>query len=345
MRDFYRKISLTSKEIVIRALNYKETERIPMNLPSPYPDDFLFGNYKLKKSENTQWYKIDDKGTEEMVDEWGNIWRRLSGISKGEVYEGVLENLGEVEKITLPDLDNYENYEEVDSNFSENGKDKFKVGVFSGFAFNITRKMRKLDQYLMDLILNKDKVFSLNSRVNDLLGEAIKNYAKAGADAVMFPEDWGTQENLMISPESWREIFKPGFIRLCNVAHKHGLKVFMHSCGKMTVIISDLIESGIDVLQFDQPKVHGIDKLMEYSGKVTYWCPADIQSTLQSKDEKVIESDVKEMLEKLGRKGGGFIAGYYVDNKAIGLDPKWQDIACRAFVKYGSGYKGKVIIG
>ena len=158
----------------------------------------------------------------------------------------------------------------------------------TGFVFNITRKMRKLDQYLM------------------------------------------------ISPELWREVFKPGFIRLCNIAHKHGLKVFMHSCGKMTVIIPDLIEAGIDVLQFDQPKIHGIDKLAEYSGKVTYWCPADIQNTLQSRDEEVIESDIKEMLEKLGGKGGGFIARYYGDNEGIGLDAKWQDIACRAFVKYGN---------
>ncbi len=102
------------------------------------------------------------------------------------------------------------------------------------------------------------------------------------------------------------------------------------------MIIPDLIECGIDVLQFDQPKIHGIKKLAEYSGKVTYWCPADIQNTLQTKDEKVIESDIREMVEKLGGKSGGFIAGYYRDNKSIGLEPKWQDVACRAFVKYGN---------
>jgi len=139
----------------------------------------------------------------------------------------------------------------------------------------------------------------------------------------------------MISPSLWREIFKPGFIRLCNTAHKHGLKVFMHSCGKITEIIPDLIECGIDCFQFDQPKIHGIDKLAEYSGKVTFWCPADIQDTLQTRNEEIIERDVKELIEKLGRKGGGFIAGYYPDNEGIGLDPKWQDIACKAFVKYG----------
>lgn len=55
---------------------------------------------------------------------------------------------------------------------------------------------------------------------------------------------------------------------------------------------------------------------------------------MQSGDEEIIESDIKEMLEKLGAKGGGFIAGYYGDNEGIGLDVKWQDIACRAFAKW-----------
>ena len=325
---------MTGREIVIKTLNYDWPERIAMELPSPYPNDFYSCSYNLTGSETSKWYKID-KNTEERIDEWGNIWRRLDGRTKGEIHKGILDNLDMIEKIGLPDLDNYQNYKEAEGNFASN-KDKFRIGSLPGFAFNITRKMRKLDQYLVDLLLNKDKILILNEKINSLLEKAIENYAKAGADAILFCEDWGTQENLMISPELWREIFKPGFIRLCNVAHKHDLKVFMHSCGKMTVIIPDLIECGIDVLQFDQPKIHGIDKLAEYSGKVTYWCPADIQNTLQSRDEEVIESDIKEMLEKLGGKGGGFIARYYGDNEGIGLDVKWQDIACRAFVKYGN---------
>ena len=324
---------MTSKEIVIRTLNYDQPERIAMNLPSPYLNDFYSYSYNLIGSETSKWHKID-KNTEERIDEWGNIWRRLDGRTKGEIHKGILDNLDMIEKIGLPDLDNYQNYKEAEGNFASN-KDKFRIGSLPGFAFNITRKMRKLDQYLVDLLLNKDEIVILNEKINTLLEKAIWNYARAGADAIFFYEDWGTQENLMISPGLWREVFKPGFVRLCNTAHENKLKVFMHSCGKMTVIIPDLIECGIDVLQFDQPKVHGIDKLSEYSGKVTYWCPADIQSTLQSRDEKVIESDVKEMIEKLGCKGGGFIAGYYRDNEGIGLDAKWQNIACKAFIKYG----------
>jgi uroporphyrinogen decarboxylase len=44
---------------------------------------------------------------------------------------------------------------------------------------------------------------------------------------------------------------------------------------------------------------------------------------------------MREMLDKLWKGRGGFVAGYYGDNVAIGLDPKWQGGACDEFTKYG----------
>jgi uroporphyrinogen decarboxylase len=139
----------------------------------------------------------------------------------------------------------------------------------------------------------------------------------------------------MIHPNKWREMFKPGYIHLCRVAHQHDLKVFMHSCGKITAIIPDLTDAGIDVLQFDQPRLHGIDTLARFHGQVTFWSPVDIQTTLQKGDEAAIEADARDMVHKMGGPDGGFIGGYYGDNPSIGLDPHWQDVACRAFIKYG----------
>lgn len=41
------------------------------------------------------------------------------------------------------------------------------------------------------------------------------------------------------------------------------------------------------------------------------------------------------MLDKLWKGRGGFVAGYYADNAAIGLDPTWQNYACQEFFEYG----------
>ena len=165
----------------------------------------------------------------------------------------------------------------------------------------------------------------------------IVNYAQAGADCVMFPEDWGTHHTTLVNPDLWYRMFFPRFKRLCAIAHENNLKVFMHSCGQIEPIVPGLIKAGIDLLQFDQPDLHGIDILAKHqeTAHITFWCPIDIQVTLQACDQETIQNKAREMLDKLWKGRGGFIAGYYGDNASIGLDPKWQRYACETFDTFG----------
>ena len=192
-------------------------------------------------------------------------------------------------------------------------------------------------------VLEADRMHKLHDRIDNMVEDMIRNYAAAGVDGVMFLEDWGTQCQTLISPDMWRTEFFPRFVKLCGIAHDLGIKVFMHSCGKIEAIVPGLMEAGIDVLQFDQPDLHGLDILASHQkkGKITFWCPVDIQKTLQLLDENIIRRKAREMIDKLWHGRGGFIAGFYVDNESIGLDPKWQGYACDEFSKYGvaSQYK------
>ena len=61
----------------------------------------------------------------------------------------------------------------------------------------------------------------------------------------------------------------------------------------------------------------------------------DIQATLRSGDPAAVEAAARDYIEKLGSFGGGFVAGYYRSNEAIGVDPELQAVACRAFMRYG----------
>ena len=324
---------MNSREIVRRTLEYRYPQRVAASFPEPYWHDMCHLGYTLEGF-SRQWQDVGG-GRQEYVDEWGNTWARIDATSKGEVAHGALEDWDDFYGLAWPDLANPANFELLRDMCGDPDNKKFRVGGLPGFPFNIARKMRRLDEFLMDVLLERDKVLLLLERIEDILTATIAQYADAGVDAVMFPEDWGTQETLMVRPNIWRQVFKPGFVRLCKVAHDRGLKVFMHSCGKTTAIIPDLVEAGIDLLQFDQPRLHGIDTLAQFHGQITFWCPVDIQTTLQTGDEAAIRADAREMLEKMGGPDGGFIAGYYGDNTSIGLDPHWQDVACRAFMEYG----------
>jgi hypothetical protein len=322
---------MSSKEIVQRTLDFNNPKRVARSFE---PSDFVWVNDSAK-TRATDWQKVDAVKWER-IDEWGNTWQRLDDTTKGEVVKGVLSDVSEIDNYQLPDYSDFKDFQTVVKARKEN-PDKWIIGGMPGFAFNIARKIFKIDNYLMALILQRDKIRELHNRIDVLLEQMIRNHARAGADCVMWPEDWGTQTQIFISPELWYDEFFPRFERLFSIAHQCGIKVFMHSCGKIAAIVPGLIKAGVDVLQFDQPDLHGIDNLAAYqkNNKITFWSPVDIQKTLQTRDEKIIRDKAREMLDKLWNSRGGFIAGIYTDNVAIGLEPKWQQIASDEFANYG----------
>ncbi|MFH1731376.1 MAG: uroporphyrinogen decarboxylase family protein [Planctomycetota bacterium] len=324
---------MTSKEIVKRTLDFTRPERMARSLPEPWGSDFR-GAGADYAGLGTGWEQVSESRWEH-TDEWGNTWARIDEHSKGEVSKGALENIGDVEELAMPPLAHPARYEAAAKSVKDN-KEYFISGGLPGFTFNVARKIRRLDQYMMDLHLHRDKIEILHDRVDEVLLAMIDNYGRIGCDGICTGEDWGTQLGLMIHPRLWREIFKPRFERICGAAKKHGMKLLLHSCGKINDIIPDLIEVGVDALLFDQQVAQGLDFLASFAGKVTYQCPVDIQKVLQTGDEATIRAWARELVDKLWCGGkGGFIADYYRGIEAIGVQPEWQAWACDEFVKAG----------
>ena len=326
---------MTSREIIKAVLTFQRPPRIGMTLPKPYPNDFLRTGRRPDKPLSTP---LAPRGNEvkRWRDEWGCVWATLTDYDKGEVVEPAIADWSQLGRYVPPNLGRKEDYAQAAAAFAADGE-HFRAGSIPGFTFNVARYLRKLENYLCDLALEPAKIAQLHQIVRGQLLAAIDRLAEAGADAILFAEDWGTQDRLMVSPAMWREVFKPEFRALAGRAHDHGMSVLMHSCGKMTDVVADMIECGINCFQFDQPRLHGIEHLAErFGGKATFWFPVDIQKTLQTHDERLIRQEARLLIEKLGGFGGGFIAGYYGGNQAIGLEPSVQDIACRAFVEFGT---------
>ena len=326
---------MNSREIVRRTLTFEGPERIAMTLPDPYPNDLSYaGPADDPDHPSTAWAEVGG-GRWEYADEWGNTWARVEGFSKGEVARGALETWDQLDDYEPPNYDLPQRYEGTRERFAEE-TGKFRVGLIPGFPFNIARKMRRLDNFLVDVLAEPERTERLLALVEEQMHHGVRRLTEAGADGIMFGEDWGTQDRLLVSPATWERMFRPAFERLCRTAHDAGAFVLMHSCGYIWEAMDGMIESGIDCFQFDQPELYGIDRLADaFGGRATFWCPVDIQKTLQTRDPDRIEASAKRMIERFGEGGGGFIAGYYGGNEAIGLDPGVQDLACRAFVKHG----------
>lgn len=50
----------------------------------------------------------------------------------------------------------------------------------------------------------------------------------------------------------------------------------------------------------------------------------------------MICAEAVELLHKLWKGRGGFIAACYNDNASIGLEPVWQEYACNEFITRGT---------
>ena len=282
----------------------------------------------------TQEWQAD--GFDYYTDIWGNTWFRKTGLSKGgEVYRAVLESWDDLDNLELPDLANPAHYE-GSRQVGASDTDLFKLGWVAGFPFAVCRYMRKMEIYFIDLIEHRSHIDVLHDRVTTLLEGMIEQYGKAGLDGVMFCEDLGTQERLLMSPAMWRDIFRPLYERLTGKAHEYGMKVIQHSCGYNWELVDDLCEAGIDCLQFDQPAVYDLPALAaKLRGHgVGLYAPSDIQQWLPTGDRAYIERQTQQLVELFR---GGLIAKNYGDLHGIGVEPEWDQWAYDVFLRAGAG--------
>ena len=84
-------------------------------------------------------------------------------------------------------------------------------------------------------------------------------------------DDWGSQKTLLISPEMWRQYYKPLYKDYCDLILKSGKKIFFHSDGHIESIFPDLIELGVTAVnsQLFCMDIEGLAK--RYKGKITFW--------------------------------------------------------------------------
>jgi hypothetical protein len=212
--------------------------------------------------------------------------------------------------------------------------------VCSGIFMLLFERMHTLHGFentLTDLYMERERIESLADRIVDFdLGiiEQISRRFPGQIHGFSFTDDWGTQQNLFVHPNLWKEFFKPRYRRLFDAMHAAGWHVWMHSCGKVNAILGDLIEIGLDVVNLQQPAALGIEEVgREFSGRICFESLCDIQHTLPFKDAGAIREEARLLLERWATPSGGFILSDYGDGQAIGVDPGKKRIMLDAFME------------
>ena len=255
----------------------------------------------------------------------------VDGSVKGEIHRPVMEDWSGLDSLVPPVYDVEQTAARLLEGFGDD--DFFHAAAIGGWVFDNTRYLRKLEIYLMDLVLYPDELKRLHTKVAGVYESRIHAAGRARADAIVIGEDMGTQQGLLFSPDTFREFFKPDYTRLMGIAHEYGTKVLMHSCGSNHEILDDLIDCGVDAFQFDQPTIHDMDELAKLLRRRTaaLWSPVDIQQVLPTGDCEFIEAETLRMCRIFD---GCLVVKNYPDLPGIGVRTEWDDWADETAMKY-----------
>ena len=322
---------MKSKEIILRILNHDEPPRIGFNFNNFKYSDFCYVSGRAYIDEKPNPYdrwgaheellKLTGFSGEVRADRFGNIYGRFNGKTKGECIRGAISDWSDFEKFTMPKPDPA--YTEKLKAMALQKEKKF-VLAHGCSIFSTLRDARLMANALADTALEPDMVTAFCDRIAEHEVEVVKIMASCGIDGVMHGDDWGTQFTTFISPDSFRELFKPAYKKVFDAYHNAGIKCFMHSCGYIYNFIPDLIDAGVDAFQFDQPDAYPSEALAEkFGSRVVFHSPVDIQKVLPTGNRELIEKRAYEMLDIFKKCGGSWIAKDYPSYGDIGVDPKW----------------------
>jgi uroporphyrinogen decarboxylase len=332
---------MNSRERFLAVINHQEPDRVPvfanltpqvaeklgkkMNLPYEPEDSFLstrishteilleLGNDAVGigpcRDAAKPTVRLEDG---RLKDEWKIIYKRV-----GLYDEAVVRPLAHVEEVE--DLKNYQfpkalvpgRFDLAEKVTAKYIKDYAIVGDLEATIFELAWNLVGLEKFLLDLAFGKEYIYHLLDKLAEFNTACGIKMIELGADVIWMGDDFGTQQGMMISPASYREVFKPRQKKIIDTFKQTNpdIKVAYHSCGSIVPIIEDLIEVGVDILNPIQPQAKGMDlKLFKekFGDKIIFFGGVDVQKAMPYGSPEDVKEEVKARIAAAGN-GGGYI--------------------------------------
>ena len=318
----------TSRDIIHNTIAFNNPDRLGFDFPEPYGSDFYWAWFSPSPD--------DRPNCKSGVDEWGAVWENIGVCMLGEVKEFPLKSWDDLPGLRIPDIREERRFGNTRGARQRAG-DKFLIG--NGVSlYERVHFIRGLENTWADIYENPEKLRGLIDILVDMNLYILGEYAKEGFDGFIFCDDWGLQNQLMISPEKWRGIWKPRYAKVYGRARELGIRTFLHSCGHIVDILDDLIDIGLDVIQIDQQENMGLELLSKrFAGRVTFFSGVDIQTVLPRNDPVEIRAYCRKMANAFSTPRGGFIPKWYGDPKGAGHNMEAVNAMCGEFLKISRG--------
>ncbi|MFC1538081.1 uroporphyrinogen decarboxylase family protein [Candidatus Latescibacterota bacterium] len=295
----------------MRAINFGNPDRIPV----------WHFNYNQTEGDILRFeLAIEEDDGHRRKNEWGYFWRTMDDGTMGQPDGPVIADFDADADFRVPELWRNRRLRRLDD-FMKSSDNHYLLAGMGLTGFTTYTFLRGFANAMIDFVDISDRVITLLDSIFAFENRLISLAAGKGFDGVHFQDDWGTQETLLISPELWRNMFKPRYSAQFEHAHTLGLNVWFHSCGNILDIIPDFHEIGVDVMNISQPNVVDLASVGgPLRGRQCFMVPVSYQTTSITGTRKEIFAEAELLYRELGTERGGFI-GYVEEYGSVGMKP------------------------
>lgn len=315
---------MNGRERVLRAIEFRTPDHLPVRYAHDAAKSDMVGvgaapardwrppatasDGRLLRPSDGHRPSSDDEPFGWGVDEWGCQWQDSDITGLGQVKASPLQEWSALESYPFPDArapGRFDRAREVITRYP----DRYLSGGVGIMGLNRLFFLRGFENLMVDLLDDPERIGALADRVFDYMKGIASGFAPLGVQAISVGDDLGTEQGTMISPALFRSFFKPRYADFCAHVHALGMHTHLHSCGNVWDIIPDLLECGFDVLNLEQPRVFGLERLgATFAGKTCFLTNPDSQTILPLATPDEVAAETRLLVETLATERGGIIA-------------------------------------
>jgi uroporphyrinogen decarboxylase len=211
----------------------------------------------------------------------------------------------------FPDPDAPGRYRDAEALVKKYHNDYLVFGDIEVTVFSLAHQLVGLEKLLIDMMMEAEYVVPLFQACADFQTSIGMRLMEKGVDAIWFGDDFGTQTNLIMSPETFRDQLKPIYKQMIDQFKivKPDIIPILHCDGAVSELLNDIYDIGFRVFNPVQPGVPGhLPKDMKdnFGEKFSFWGAIDQQNILPNGTDEELERDIIEKISILG-KGGGYM--------------------------------------
>ena len=306
---------MNSREKIKRILNHEPDAKVGYWTGSPHEDTLKIYLSKMNFAAREDLFRYLKDDCRWVIADFGyqhpedklmfdvlNGQERVSLSQPGCFAE--CSSLTQIEAHPWPDV-KYLDFTSVINEIRQYSDKMVFTGMWSPF-FHIVADYFGMENYFLKMYTDPVIVEAVTDHVVQFLVEANTLFFEAlgdDADVFFFGNDFGSQEDLLVSPESFKKFVLPGFQKLIDVAKSYRKKVLLHSCGAIAKAIPMLIDAGIDALHPLQAKAKGMDAetlARDFKGDITFVGGVDTQELLVHATPQGIKDEIQRLKDALG---------------------------------------------